>query len=80
MDKEESVSGILDECFLKGHNRFLLVSLPFLPYFHEEVLRSWRKPYSVHLFAFLHLSYVNVKGLANNGYVGLPWVEEIRLD
>lgn len=76
MDKEESAPGRLDECFLKVHNLFPPVSLTFLPDFHDKMLRSWRKPYSVHLLAFLHSSYVNVKGLANNGYVGLPQVEE----
>lgn len=52
------------------------MSLPFQIDPHEEVSRSWRKPFLVHLFAFLQSSYVNVKGLANLGYMGLLQVGE----
>lgn len=42
----------------------------FLLDLHTEVERSWKKPYSAHIFPFPHLNYANVEGLCK------PPVEE----
>lgn len=48
------------------------MSLPFL---HTEVEKSWKKPYSGHIY-FQHSNYLNVEGLHECGYVRMPPVEK----
>lgn len=62
-EKWEFVRGRLDKCFLMDRERPSPVSLQFLPDLHTELEKSWKKPYSAHIFPFQHLSYSNVETL-----------------
>lgn len=75
-EKWEFVRGRLDKCFLVDRERPSPVSLQFLPDLHTELEKSWKKPYSTHIFPFQHLSYSNVERIGENGYVKMPPVEE----
>ncbi len=68
--------GRLDERYLSGHSPPARVSLPFLPDFHAEVEREWKKPFSARIHRFQHTSYANVEGMRENGYERMPPVEE----
>ncbi len=68
--------GRLDERYISGHSPPAWVSLPFLPDLHAEVEREWKKPFSSHIHRFQHTSYANIEGMRENGYEGMPPVEE----
>ncbi len=53
------------------------VSLPFLPDLHAEVEREWKKPFSSRIHRFQHTSYADIEGMRENGYEGMPPVEEL---
>lgn len=62
--------------FLSGHNPSVPVSLPFLPDLHNEVERTWKKPYSTCIYLFHHMIYANVEGMWEHGYVSKPPTDE----
>ncbi len=66
----------LDERYLSGHNPSARVSLPFLPDLHAEVKKEWKKSFSSRISRFQHTSYANIEGMRENGYEGMPPVEE----
>ncbi len=69
--------GHLDERYLSGHNPPApRVSLPFLPDLHTEVEKEWKKNCSSRIHRFQHTSYANIEGMRENGYEGMPPVEE----
>ncbi len=68
--------GRLDERYLSGHSPPVRVSLPFLPDLYAEVEREWKKLFSSRIHRFQHTSYANIEGMRENGYEGMPPVEE----
>ncbi len=68
--------GRLDERYLSGHKRPVRVSLPFLPDFHTEVQKEWKKPFSSRIHRFQHTSYANIEKMLESGYEKMPPVEE----
>ncbi len=66
----------LDERYLSSHSPPARVSLPFLPDLYAEVEREWKKPFSSRIYRFQHTSYANIEGMRENGYEGMPPVEE----
>ncbi len=60
---------------LSGHKPPARVSLPFLPDPHAEVEKEWKKPFS-HIHRLQHTSYADIEGMRENGYEGMPPVEE----
>lgn len=50
--------------------------LPFFPDHHTEVLRSWRKPFSVRVFSPHVSNYSSIMGLKEHGYGVMPKVEQ----
>ncbi len=66
-----------DERYLSGHKRPVRVSLLFLPDFHTEVEKEWKKPFSSRIHRFQHTSYANIeKMLERCIYEKMPPVEE----
>ncbi len=59
-------------CIVSHYRR----SLPFFPDLHTEVSRSWKKPFSSHLFITASDYYGNVAGLSKCGYRAMPRVEQ----
>ncbi len=68
--------GRLNECYLSGHNPPARLSLPFFPDLHAEVEKEWKRPFSSCIHRFQHTSYANIEGMRENGYEGMPPVEE----
>ncbi|KAF4099199.1 hypothetical protein G5714_019325 [Onychostoma macrolepis] len=66
--QERTSTSRLDERFLAGHKCSAPPSLPFLPELHNELLRSWRNPFSACVFPPSKSNYANVKGLEDSGW------------
>lgn len=58
MEWEEPAPGKLDKWFLLGHKQPQFVSLPFLQELHNEMVKSWKKHYSFHVYFALIKSTV----------------------
>ncbi len=75
--KMEAPRRRLDERYLSGQDPSARVSLPFLPDLHAEVKKEWKKSFSSRISRFQHTSYANIEGMHENGYEGMPHVEEM---
>ncbi|KAL0195548.1 hypothetical protein M9458_009120, partial [Cirrhinus mrigala] len=66
----------LDERFLRNKNPPPRRSLPFFPDLHDEISRSWVRPFSARLFVPASDYYGNVVGLDERAYKAMPRVEQ----
>ncbi|CAM4635653.1 unnamed protein product [Leuciscus chuanchicus] len=66
----------LDERFFKHRSQPPRRGLPFFPDLHNELCKSWDKPFSARLSNPPVLDFANVVGAAESGYGRLPRVEE----
>ncbi|KAI2660086.1 UDP-sugar-dependent glycosyltransferase 52 [Labeo rohita] len=66
----------LDERFLRSKNPPPRRSLPFFPDLHDEISRSWARPFSARLFVPASDYYGNVVGLDERAYKAMPRVEQ----
>lgn len=66
----------LDERFYKRRSQPPRRGLPFFPDLHNELCKSWEKPYSARLSNPPVLDFSNVLGAAERGYGTMPRVEE----
>ncbi|KAL0187634.1 hypothetical protein M9458_014733, partial [Cirrhinus mrigala] len=66
----------LDERFLRSKNSPPRRSLPFFPDLHDEISRSWVRPFSTRLFVPASDYYGNVVGLDERAYKAMPRVEQ----
>lgn len=66
----------LDERFLRASQPPPCRGLPFFPDLHEEIARSWKRPFSARLYIPSSDYYGNVVGIAERGYRAMPRVEQ----
>jgi hypothetical protein len=74
--QEERVRSKLDERFLQHRAHPPRRSLPFFPDLHNELCKSWNKPFSARLSNPPMLNYSDIMGVRENGYGMMPRVEE----
>ncbi len=74
--QEVQVKSKLDERFLQHRSQPQRRGLPFFPDLHNELCKSWNKPYSARLSNPPVLDYSNILGACEYGYGTMPRVEE----
>ncbi len=67
-ERQERPKSKLDELFLRSRSPSPRRGSPFSPDLHNELSRSWDKPYSSRLFDPIVLNYSSVLGLNEHGY------------
>ena len=66
----------LDERFLRASQPPPSRGLPFFPDLHDEISRSWKRPFSARLYIPSSDYYGNVVGMGERGYRAMPRVEQ----
>ncbi len=74
---KNKIKNCLDERYLSGDSPPARVSLPFLPDLHAEVERNGKSRFPLASIGFQHTSYADIEGMRENGYEGMPPVEEL---
>ncbi len=62
---------------LSGHKSPARASLPFFINLDVEVEKEWKKAIFSSIHRFQHTSYADIEGMRENGYEGMPPVQEM---
>ncbi len=69
--------GRLDERYLSSHNPPARVSFLFFLISMRKLRKGWKKLFSSCIHRFQHTSYADIEGMCENGYEGMPPLEEM---
>ncbi len=62
---------------LSGHKSPVQASLPFFINLDVEVEKEWKKAIFSRIHRLNHTSYADIEGMRENGYEGMPPVQEM---